>query len=101
MTREEFKERLSIEDSVDAYNDYIYCLEEQLKDLQEKYDAEIQAIEDNYQELTNLRELRKNINSLIHKLGTMQWVGADEGWDLAVDKVKEELIKIYMASSLI
>lgn len=79
------------------YNESYYKLRSDLvqcpecSNVQERED---EVVEETHDELQELREFREKIKEFTRQLGTMKWIGADEGWDLAVDKVKEELEKI-------
>lgn len=39
--------------------------------------------------------MRNVIIDIDNELGKIKWVGSDEGWNLAVEKIREELRDIY------
>jgi|DEB19_MinimDraft_3_1074340.scaffolds.fasta_scaffold00951_28 hypothetical protein len=39
--------------------------------------------------------IRNVIVDIDNELGKIKWVGADESWNLAVEKIREELREIY------
>lgn len=52
-----------------------------------------------YQHNKQARDLKKNqkdyteLESFYHELNQLKWIGEDEGWDLAISKVREEIAK--------
>lgn len=44
-------------------------------------------------ELKNAQKNYPEMEKLYHELNQLKWIGSDEGWDLAITKVREEIAK--------